>query len=85
MSKKFTIVLLVAVALIASASVFADQAVERSDSPLVIPETDEIEKIPTAPGNPLLGPPSQLKVPLSEGFEGDGVQRGWRQLPVGSL
>jgi len=77
MSKKFTIVLLVAVALIASASVFADQAVERSDSPLVIPETDEIEKIPTAPGNPLLGPPSQLKGPLSEGFEGGAIPANW--------
>lgn len=79
MSKKFAIVLLVAVALIASASVFAYQAVERN-APAVPSAKDKTEDkvVPHAAGNIYFGNPRvDLRATLNEGFEGGAIPADW--------
>ena len=79
MSKKFAIVLLVTVALIASASAFAYQAAERN-APVAPPAKDKPESkaVPHPAGNIYFGNPrTDLRGPLSEDFEGGAIPANW--------
>ncbi|MCK4598155.1 choice-of-anchor J domain-containing protein, partial [bacterium] len=72
-------VLVVAVALIAAASVFADQAVERNATPGTPKAKPEADKTDVhCAGNRFFGNPRvDLRGPLSEGFEGGAIPADW--------
>ncbi len=78
MSKKLMIVLVVAVALIAAASVFADQAVERNMPPTVKAKPEPPRDAPRPAGNIYFGNPhTDVRGPLSEGFESGAIPANW--------